>query len=112
MDNANNTNTDTINHTSFRSTRAVDWRKVDHKIYGGIVTATGTNLFGETYSIEIAFRLDGRDGGYRVDMCSMTSMPWEAIDNGVPVRTLAEGKALVRAWLRGSSRPVAMLRAA
>ena len=41
---------------------------------------------------DVAFRVDGRDGSYRVDMKTMSCTPWEAIDSGVGFDSAGEAR--------------------
>lgn len=48
----------------------------------------------------IVFRVDGRDGYYRVDRYSLCL--WEAIDGGKGFKLLADAKTYVDAWIRAA----------
>lgn len=101
-----NTSRTVRNVSTYRSTEAIRWEKVDARIYVGIVRATHSDIHGGSHSREIAFRLDGREcstngvQGYRVDVKTSSLEPWEAIDDMVPVRCTRDGRNLARAWLR------------
>lgn len=80
------------------------WKKVDNKIY--IAEAVvHYELYGHTTSAHLVFRIDGRPGvlnhnGYRVDVSKPFIPAFEAIDQGVPCKTVVESKEYAEEWLK------------
>lgn len=63
---------------------------------GGIFTALTSWGGVLTRRQDIAYRIDGRGGGgYRVDRKTMSMLPWEAIDGGMPFGSLEAAKKYV-----------------
>lgn len=73
------------------------FKKVDSRIYGATATA---KIGSRVHSL--AFRIDGREGDYRVDRLGMLGHIWEAIDGGRGFSSVAKAKAFARAWLRAA----------
>lgn len=62
------------------------------------------SYLGRSQQATVAFRIDGRGAdGYRVDVKTLSCMPWEAIDGGDLLPTLAACKALVTRWIAASA---------
>lgn len=70
------------------------WTKRDTKIY----TAETTRKIGER-SHRLIFRIDGREGSYRVDRLGMMGHIWEAIDGGRGFSSVSKAKAFVTTWI-------------
>jgi hypothetical protein len=80
------------------------WQKHSDGIYT-LETTISLQWLGRTRTYRVAFRLDGRGGdGYRVDLKTAVHgswcLPFEAIDGGQPVATVAAGKRYVAAYKR------------
>ena len=78
----------------------VEFSRVDHRIYIAVTTVRYLNDFGFGREFQVAFRLDGRDGAYRVDIVTFPGAPWEAIDGGEGFTRLADAKRHVALWMR------------
>ena len=78
----------------------VEFSRVDDRIYIAVTTVRYLNDFGFGREFRVAFRLDGRDGPYRVDLLTFPGAPWEAIDGGEGFARLADARRHVALWLR------------
>ena len=74
-------------------------KKAD-RIYVAFVAVATANLSGAISTKEVAIRIDGREGAYRVDMLTMASMPFVAVDGGTGFRTLANAKRHASHYVR------------
>ena len=81
----------------------MNWKKPADRTYTTVTKVTFRSLFGSTRTIEIAFRIDGRDGLYRVDTKTSAYEPWEAIDGGEGFRTVKLAKAYASRWLKAAN---------
>jgi len=75
------------------------WTKQDPKIHTRIISAR----IG-TVNRQIAQRVDGRKGSWRVDIKTSSYEPWEAIDGGIGFNTTAVAKAYAKAWAEAAMR--------
>ncbi len=67
------------------------------RTYGAVRRVSFVDAFGRGRTLDVALRIDGREGDYRVDTCTMPPI-WEAIDGGTGFRTLAQAKRFVSSW--------------
>lgn len=74
-----------------------NWTKITEGLYGVRRTIKVRNC-----AHTILFRIDAREGSYRVDRLGSLGYAWEAIDNGQGCRTLAEAKARVSAYCKAA----------
>jgi hypothetical protein len=74
------------------------WEGKGDKLHGGKATVSYQNADGRNISRETNFRIDGRDGTFRVDRHESLGNHWEAIDGGKGFKTLGEAKAHVAKW--------------
>lgn len=74
----------------------MDWTRRDTLIHTATVTVEFTTTYGAKRACTVDFRVDGRDGTFRVDKRSIG--PWEAIDGGTGFKTATEAKRHARAY--------------
>lgn len=72
-----------------RHPKTMRFTKHNDLIFTTVVTLRGR---------EIAFRLDGRDGTWRVDVKTHSLMPWEAIDGGQGFLSQVLARKFVSDW--------------
>lgn len=71
------------------------WEKKADRIYGAAADVPcGRRVY------HLGFRIDGREGPYRVDAWKPLIPVWEAIDGGVGFSSVKEAKAFVTSWRR------------
>lgn len=73
------------------------WNQVHALISVLRARVQATSIYGDRFTVNATFRIDRRDGAIRVDINTGLG-PWEAIDGGQGVKTLAAAKALVTKW--------------
>lgn len=76
------------------ATQTPTWAKRDERIY---TRQTERKIGLSRYSL--AFRIDGREGSYRVDFLGTMGQIWEAIDGGDGFSSVAKAKAFVSRWI-------------
>ncbi len=69
-------------------------------IFGTLIAVTYADVTGRKRARNVAVRIDGRGGSYRVDVKTLQGTPWEAIDGGEGFPTVAAARAHVRRWAR------------
>jgi len=75
------------------------WEKVDTKIYILDTQVSYQDQWsGKARTIQLVFRIDGREGSYRVDVAKPPLPIWEAIDGGDGFRTVREAQVYVSSW--------------
>ncbi len=90
--------------TSSRSTittvasDGLSFTQVDARIHVTTAIIEFEDDYGRPRKANVAFRLDGRGGDYRVDAYTFPGAPWEAIDDGVGFAVLAEAAEHASAW--------------
>ncbi len=66
-------------------------------------TVTTIDLSAWTSPAQVAFRIDGREGDYRVDLKTSSFGPWEAIDGGLGFSSVKKAKSYVARWHRAAT---------
>ena len=75
------------------------WDKVDSKIYIHEASVACQDIWsGRARTYNLVFRIDGREGSYRVDVAKPPLPIWEAIDGGEGFRTVREAQIHVSSW--------------
>jgi len=92
----------TTNTIATFTAAAIAWTRQAATIYTAIVVVSFTDLIGRRRFSNVALRVDGREGTYRVDMKTLSFEPWEAVDGGEGFRTVAEAKRFARSWQRAA----------
>lgn len=69
------------------------WTRVAPRIHTREVVLNG---------LVVHLRLDGRGEGWRADRASWPVPMWEAIDDGDPLPTLKDARALASRWLKAA----------
>lgn len=71
-------------------------------IWASHAEVSAEGIDGKVRKVSVALRIDARDkGALRVDMHTLG--PWEAIDGGVPQRTLISAKVLAERWVSAAN---------
>lgn len=84
----------------------IKWEKKDDAISVAFVKVSSETSYGKPKQIQVALRVDGRSGDWRVDMATAigsTWTPFEAIDNGKGLSTEAQAKAHAAKWLAAAN---------
>lgn len=85
---------------------AIAWEKKSDTIQIAFVDVT-SETSGKAIKHDVALRIDGRGGSFRVDMATAvrgTWLPWEAIDNGKAVDSEDAAKKLAAVWVAAANK--------
>lgn len=84
----------------------ISWEKKSATVQVAFVDVTSEDS-GKALKHEVALRIDGRGGSFRVDMATSVRgswLPWEAIDNGKAVDSEEAAKQLAAAWVAAANK--------